>query len=239
VRRPAATVALVTCLAVGGVLLGYRFADDDASLDAGAPPAPTSPPASTPAQAETEKDLEPVMPRIVWRRSTAVGLPWRGRLENGVMLPAEGRDFFTWDPIRERRPNRSWRRVGHHRLVRLLLSVAAAHRAAHPDAPRVAVGDLSRSRGGDFGPRYGLPGHVSHQNGLDADVFYPRLDRREVAPEHAGEIDRELAQDLVDRFVRAGALRVFVGPNTGLRGNPRVVQPLVRHDNHLHVRIGG
>jgi murein endopeptidase len=213
-----------------------RYAFGEGTSESGAV-APLSPPARSPEPAD-RKSPKPV-PQVVWRRSVAVGLPWRGRLENGVMLPAEGLHFFTWDPILRRSPNRSWRRVGHDRLVRLLLSVAAAHRAAHPDAPRLAIGDLSRSRGGDFGPRFGLPGHVSHQNGLDADVFYPRLDRREVAPEHPREIDRVLAQDLVDRFVRAGAVRVFVGPNTGLTGDPRIVQPLVRHDNHLHVRIDG
>jgi hypothetical protein len=46
-----------------------------------------------------------------------------------------------------------------------------------------------------------------------------------------------LSQELVDRFVRAGADVIFVGPNTGLRGPPGVVQPLVQHDNHLHVRL--
>jgi hypothetical protein len=41
----------------------------------------------------------------------------------------------------------------------------------------------------------------------------------------------------VDRFVRAGAKYVFVGPNTGLAGPPRVVQPPTDHDHHLHVRL--
>jgi murein endopeptidase len=80
---------------------------------------------------------------------------------------------------------------------------------------------------------------VSHQNGLDVDIFFPRLDRRERPPDRPDQIDRALAQDLVDRFVRAGAVRVFVGPNTGLRGDPRVVQVLAGHDNHLHARIQG
>jgi hypothetical protein len=164
-------------------------------------------------------------------------LHWRGGLVRGVQLPAEGRTFFTWDPILRRAPNRAWRRWGNDRLVRTLLHVLDAHAAAHPDAPRVGVGDLSRPQGGDFGPRYGLPGHVSHQNGLDVDVYYPRLDRRERAPARPAQIDRDLAQDLVDRFVAAGAIRVFVGPNTSLHGPPRVVQPLPHHDNHLHVRL--
>ena len=121
--------------------------------------------------------------------------------------------------------------------MRTVLVVLGEFAAAHPDAPRIGVGDLSRPHGGDFGPRYGLPGHVSHQNGLDADVYYPRLDRRERAPLRPAQIDRRLAQDLVDRFVAAGAIRVFVGPSTGLRGPPSVVQALAHHDNHLHVRF--
>ena len=236
-RGIVAAAILVYVLAVVGAV---RYATNGAST---VPPKPqlqtTIATTERPAPSTTETTRPKPYARVVWRRSTSIGLPWAGRLENGVLVPAEGRDFFTWDPIRRRSPNRNWRRVGHHRLVRILLTVAAAHRDAHPDAPRMAIGDLSRSRGGDFGPKYGLPGHVSHQNGLDADVFYPRSDRREIAPEDATEIDRALAQDLVDRFVRAGVVRVFVGPNTGLRGDPRIVQPLVRHDNHLHVRIDG
>lgn len=169
--------------------------------------------------------------------SRALGLPWRGRLVDGVRLPAEGPTFFTWDPIRKRSPNRAWRRWGTDRLVRTLLAVLEEFAAAHPEAPRIGVGDLSRPNGGDFGPRFGWPGHVSHQNGLDADVYYPRRDRRERSPLSPVQIDRALTQELVDRFVRAGAVKVFVGPRTGLRGNPSVVQPLRRHDDHLHVRL--
>jgi murein endopeptidase len=175
--------------------------------------------------------------RIRWRTSHPSGVYWAGRLVGGVQLPAGGRTFFTWDPILHRAPNRAWRRWGSDRLVRTLLRVLDTYSKAHPTAPRVGVGDISRPRGGDFGPRYGLPGHVSHQNGLDVDVYYPRLDRRERAPDRPAQIDRTLAQDLVDRFVAAGAIRVFVGPHTGLRGPPNVVQTLAHHDNHLHVRF--
>ena len=155
----------------------------------------------------------------------------------GVRLPVEGRDFFTWDPVRERVRNRGWRRWGHDRLVGTVLGVLATYRAENQGAPRVGIGDLSRPRGGDFGARFGLPGHVSHQNGLDVDVYYPRLDDRERAPAGAWQVDRRLAQTLVDLFVRAGADLVFVGPNTGLRGPRGVVQELAHHDNHLHVRL--
>jgi hypothetical protein len=170
-------------------------------------------------------------------RSRAVGEPWHGRLVAGVQLPASGSTFFTWDPVLKRSPNRGWRRWGAHRTVRTLLAVLAEFHAAHSEAPRIGVGDLSRPRGGDFGPRYGLPGHASHENGLDADVYYPRLDRRERPPRTPAQIDRALAQELVDRFVHAGAVKAFVGPNTGLHGDPGIVQALGNHDAHLHVRL--
>jgi murein peptide amidase A len=169
--------------------------------------------------------------------SHPLGEPWAGALVDGVELPASGKHFFTWDPILRRAPDRAWRRYGTDRLVRLVLRVIDAYASAHPHAPRVGIGDLSRPRGGDFGVRFGWPGHVSHQNGLDVDVYYPRLDRRERPLDSPAQIDHPFAQDLVNRFVRASAVRIFVGPNTGLTGPARVVQILAGHDNHLHVRI--
>lgn len=180
----------------------------------------------------------PPAPRVAWRQSTALGSPAAGRLADGVRLPAAGRAFYTWDPVKRRSPNRAWRRWGTDRLVRIVLRVARDFHAAHPRKARMAVGDLSRPRGGDFGPRFGYIGHASHQNGLDVDVYYPRADGRERAPRYASQIDPRLSQELVDRFLAAGAVTIFVGPNTPLRGPPGVVVPLANHDNHLHVRIG-
>jgi Penicillin-insensitive murein endopeptidase/Zinc carboxypeptidase len=172
--------------------------------------------------------------------SRSLGLPWAGSLVGGVQLEAEGEHFFTWDHVRKRSPNRAWRLYGNRRLLRTLRAVVDAYAAARPRAPRVGVGDLSRRYGGDFGPRYGGIGHASHQNGLDVDVYYPRRDRRERPPRTVRQIDRVLAQDLVDRFVAAGAAKVFVGPRTGLRGPPAVVEELpAYHDNHMHVRLPG
>ena len=192
------------------------------------------------AQVEPSPPVAPVPPPeapIHWRRSTALGTHAGGRLLDGVRLPAERPAFFTWDPVLRRSPNRPWRRWGTDRLVRIVLRVARDFRIAHPDAPRLAVGDLSRPHGGDFGPQFGYIGHASHQNGLDADIYYPRADGRERAPRFASEIDRVLSQELVDRFLALGAQVIFVGPNTGLTGPSGRVQALVNHDNHLHVRL--
>jgi murein endopeptidase len=177
-------------------------------------------------------------PEIRWRRSLAVGSPTAGRLVRGVRLPARGAGFGTWDPNLRRSPNRAWRRWGTDSLVRLLLAVARGYRSAHPGARPLLVGDLSRPHGGDFGRQFGYVWHASHQNGLDVDIYYPRTDRVRRAPRTANDVDRPLSQDLVRRFVRSGATKVFVGPGTGLTGPPDIVQVIPSHDDHMHVRIG-
>jgi murein endopeptidase len=174
---------------------------------------------------------------VQWHHSTALGTPSYGSLADGVRLPPAARAFVTWDPVLRRSPNRGWRRWGTDRLVRTVLRVSDDFHAAHPHAPRLLVGDLSRPHGGNFGPQFGYIGHASHQNGLDVDIYYPRTDRREIAPRDARDIDRARSQELVTRFLAAGAALIFVGPNTGLRGPPGRVEPLVNHDNHLHVRL--
>jgi murein endopeptidase len=176
-------------------------------------------------------------PVIAYRQSTPVGVWWAGKLRRGVQLPAEGPDWFTWDPVRKRVPNRGWRRWGTDRLVRTVLDVIAGYRLDNALAPRVGIGDLSRRHGGDFGMRFGGLGHASHQNGLDADIYYPRYDGLERRPYKPSQVDLELAQDLVDRFVAVGARVLYVGPSLGLKGPRKVVVPLVHHDDHLHVRL--
>lgn len=176
-------------------------------------------------------------PELAWRESVSLGVSSAGALRRGVQLPAEGPHWFTWDPVRKSIPNRGWRRWGHDVLVRRVLRVLAEYRADHPEAPRVGVGDLSRRHGGDFGPRFGGLGHMTHQNGLDVDFYYPRRDGLELRPFRPGQVDRRLAQELVDRFARAGAHVIYVGPRLGLHGRRGVVVPLVHHDDHLHVRI--
>jgi murein endopeptidase len=228
-RRVLLPLAILLAL---GLAAGVWAEEGDAPRMASVPPgvAPPPPPTTVPTP----------LPRyegIRWRRSRSVGLPFAGRLVRGVRLPREGRDFFTWDPVKKRWGNRAWRRWGHDRLIRAVLRVLRAHRRANPAAPRVGIGDISRPRGGDFGPRFGSVGHASHQNGLDVDVYYPRLDRLERRARRVSQIDLRLSQDLVRRFVRLRPRYVFVGPLTPLTGPRRIVVKLRRHDDHLHVRL--
>ena len=176
-------------------------------------------------------------PEIAYRDSIPVGVWWAGKLRRGVQLPAEGPDWFTWDPVLKVKPDRGWRRWGTDRLVRTVVDVVADFRLANMLAPRVGIGDLSRRHGGSFGVRFGGLGHMSHQNGLDVDVYYPRLDGLERRAYKASQIDLELSQDLLDRFVAAGARTIYVGPSLGLEGPRKVVEPLVHHDDHMHVRL--
>jgi hypothetical protein len=168
---------------------------------------------------------------VEWRRATSVGLPYFGRLVDGTRLPVEGPNWVTWNPITDSVPNQPNRLYGNERTIRTILSVLAAYRTAHAEAARVVVGDISFRDGGS------MDGHVSHQNGLDVDVYYPRLDRHLSAPIATSQIDHDLAQDLLDRFVAAGAQIVFVGYATGLSGPSGVVVPYPNHENHMHVRF--
>jgi hypothetical protein len=247
-RRPLTRVRVAVAATVVAALTVAAIAAVEERAEPAVAPAPTSPPPPPPTErpsgewrqapaGERPARPRPEPERVEWRSSESIGSHAAGRLHRGVLLPERGKSWTTWDPILKRRPNREWRRWGSDRLVRATLAVLREFGRAHPNAPRVAVGDLSRPHGGDFGPRFGSIGHGSHQNGLDVDVYYPRTDRRVRPPKRPGQVDVRFAQDLVDRFVAAGAEKVFVGPSLPLTGPQGIVVPLVNHDNHLHARL--
>ena len=180
-------------------------------------------------------------PSLLTAGSVARGTPNHGTLVRGVQFPAESDVAFTWDFPLGVSPSRPWRRWGTEKLVRTLDCVLTRADLAHPFGQRIGVADLSRPDGGPFGSRYGGLGHASHQNGLDADVLYPRLDQCECAPARVADVDIARSQELIDAFVAAGAKYVFVSPvlwrRGSLRGPAAVVRPLVYHDDHMHVRL--
>ncbi len=171
-------------------------------------------------------------PKVVWHHATSVGLPYDGHLVDGTQLPVDGPGWVTWNPVTNSVPNAPDRLYGNEHTIRTVLSVIEAYRAAHPDAPRVVVGDISYKGGGPMDDE-----HVSHQNGLDVDIYYPRTDGKLREPLEPDQIDHRLAQDLVNRFVAAGAQLVLVGFSTGLTGPSGVVLPYANHDNHMHIRF--
>ena len=170
-------------------------------------------------------------PRIAWRAASSAGLPYAGHLHGGTQFPVEGPDWVTWNPNTDSRPNLPARLYGHERTIRTIIEVLATYRKAHPKAPLVVVGDISFRDGGV------MDQHVSHQNGLDVDFYYPRRDGWLQAPTSTAQIDRRLSQHLLDGFVAAGASMIFVGYATDLRGPREVVTPYPNHENHMHVRF--
>jgi hypothetical protein len=203
-------------------------------------PLPEDPPSLTfrlehPMQARVPR-LEthasaPESPRIVWHTAMSIGLPYAGHLENGTQLPVEGPDWVTWNPNTDSRPNLPGRLYGHEHTIRTIINALARYRKAHPSAPQVVVGDISLRGGGV------MDQHVSHENGLDVDIYYPRRDGWLQAPTSTAQIDRRLSQDLLDGFVAAGASKIFVGYATDLRGPRDIVTPYPNHENHMHVRF--
>jgi penicillin-insensitive murein endopeptidase len=104
-------------------------------------------------------------------KSQAIGYYPRGCVQGAVELPIDGP---TWEVMRLSR-NRNW---GHPSLINFVERFAK--RAATATGwPGILVGDLGQPRGGP------LPfGHMSHQIGLDVDIWYMpmsghRLSRKE------------------------------------------------------------
>src|SRR5262249_36980227 len=117
-----------------------------------------------------------VFPKIEWHHARSLGLPYGGRLVDGTQLPVKAPDWVPWNPITDSVPNLPNRLYGNEHTIRTILSVTHAYRAAHPHAARVVIGDISRDTGGP------MDDHLSHQNGLDVDVYFPRVDGYLSAP---------------------------------------------------------
>jgi penicillin-insensitive murein endopeptidase len=88
----------------------------------------------------------------------AIGSYSGGCLVGGVALNATGTSWQTLFPDR----NRTW---GHPSLISYLERLA--ENATQGGWPGLLIGDMSQPRGGPMSS-----GHVSHQNGLDADIWY-------------------------------------------------------------------
>jgi len=186
---------------------------------------------AAPVRTEVVEPAAPVYPKVEWRHARSVGLAYAGYLVNGTQLPIDGPAWVTWDPVTDSVPNEPHRLYGNQHTISTIIRVVEAYAADHPDASPVVIGDISFEDGGP------MDEHVSHQNGLDVDVYYPRRDGELRAPTETDQIDTRLAQDLLDSFVAAGAQMVFVGYSTDLHGPSGVVIPYPNHEYHMHVRF--
>src|SRR5579864_681634 len=100
-------------------------------------------------------------------KAVAIGYYPRGCLQGGVELPVNGPN---WQVMRLSR-NRNW---GHPELINFLEKFAPAAAKA-TGWKGILIGDMAQPRGGP------LPfGHLSHQIGLDVDIWFMPMPNREL-----------------------------------------------------------
>jgi penicillin-insensitive murein endopeptidase len=185
-------------------------------------------------------------------KAMAIGYYPRGCLQGGVELPVDGP---TWEVMRLSR-NRNW---GHPELVNFLKKFAPLAAKA-TGWHGILVGDMAQPRGGP------LPfGHLSHQIGLDVDIwFMPKPDRvltkeerekisatnlvaaggKEVDPKmwtpaDAAFIRTAAEQPEVERVLVNAAIKKRLCEMEGKNNHSWMdkVRPWYGHDDHIHVRL--
>jgi penicillin-insensitive murein endopeptidase len=97
----------------------------------------------------------------------------RGCLAGGMALPVNGP---TWQVMRLSR-NRNW---AHPQMIKVLERIS--EKVPKIGWPGLLVGDMSQPRGGPM-----LTGHISHQIGLDADVWFTPMPNHELTRQEREE----------------------------------------------------
>ncbi len=222
------------------------------------PPAPA--PADRPAIVEQAIKGEPIPAKKLFAaeklpslgKAMAIGYYPRGCLQGGVALPVTGP---TWQVMRISR-NRMW---GHPNLVRFLERFAPAAAKA-TGWHGILIGDMAQPRGGP------LPfGHLSHQIGLDVDVWFVPMpnhvlsgDEREKiseinlvaadwkninsktwTPKHYDFIRVAAEQPGVERVLVNAAIKKEMCRMQGANHPDWMdkVRPWYGHHDHIHVRL--
>jgi penicillin-insensitive murein endopeptidase len=196
------------------------------------------------------KDLFGAMKEPADLASKAIGFYARGCLAGAQPLPINGP---AWQAMRLSR-NRNW---GHPTLVKFLERFAVD--VKEKDGwPGLLVGDMSMPRGGP------MPyGHVSHQVGLDVDIWYKPMpdhvlssEEREQIPMESflsdrGRLNPAMWTAEYEKLLRRAVsypevARIFVDPAIkkwlcdNAKGDHKFlgkITPIGGHDDHFHVRL--
>jgi penicillin-insensitive murein DD-endopeptidase len=180
----------------------------------------------------------------------SIGFYSKGCLAGGVAIPVDGPH---WQVMRLSR-NRRW---AHPELVKLLDRLSS--RAARDGWNGLLIGDMSQPRGGPM-----LTGHLSHQIGLDADIWFtPMPDERltyrqreemsaySVLAPGSLYVDDSRWSKAHENLLRDAAgfsqvQRILVHPGVkkklcdtvkGDRSWLAKIRPYYGHDYHFHIRI--
>jgi len=167
-------------------------------------------------------------------------------MQGAVTLPLDGDGYAVMRPSRHRF-------YGHPALIDYLIALAG--RMQRENRNLLLFGDLGQAPGGPM-----LTGHASHQNGLDADVWFTTLSRRPTNTERAGLQSASFvagrktlkstwgpaqANVLAAAANSADVNRIFVSPPIKrymCRQYPTAswlyrLRPWWGHEDHFHVRL--
>lgn len=170
----------------------------------------------------------------------AIGGYSAGCVQGALELPLNGPGYRVMKPERRRM-------FGHPRLVDFVRQLAS--KIEQGGLEPLGVGDLGQARGGPA-PN----GHASHQNGLDADLWFsPGVEGAKDAPSMVeGNKPSARWSERVPKVLElavgdARVDRIFVNPvikqalcastPAGERGWLRKLRPWWGHDAHFHVRL--
>jgi len=248
----------------GSVAAAERMSVAQAQTPARATPlAATTPaplPPDKPAIAETKDKKETAAAKLLFGakqlptlgKAMAIGYYPRGCLQGGVPLATTGP---TWQVMRLSR-NRNW---GHPSLIKYLEKFAPLAAKA-TGWKGIMVGDLAQPRGGP------LPfGHLSHQIGLDVDVWFMPMPGRVLTkeerektsatnlvsddwkslnpktwtPQHVAFIKTAAEQPEVERVLVNAAIKQELCriESKNKNGWMSKVRPWYGHHDHIHVRL--
>jgi penicillin-insensitive murein endopeptidase len=141
-----------------------------------------SPPLANPSDPNIPaKELFGRKPEPAPMSARSIGKYSRGCLAGGMMLPVNGP---TWQVMRLSR-NRNW---AHPNMIKVLERFAS--KVPKIGWPGLLVGDLTQPRGGPM-----LTSHVSHQIGLDADVWFTPMPDHELTRQ---EREEKMATNIVN-----------------------------------------
>jgi penicillin-insensitive murein endopeptidase len=147
--------------------------------------------------------------------SRAIGFYADGSLKGGFLLPLESSAHVKI--FRER--NRAW---GTLTLVNTIIGAIKSFHAKFPAGERVQIGDLAAEHGGQISSV-----HLSHQNGLDADIAYLQADHIERNPNGLGP------NGFGESFVREGE----VTSNFDLKRNWFLLKEIIARGNVTRIFV--
>jgi murein endopeptidase/LysM repeat protein len=168
--------------------------EDEAELEVEAAPTPKAAAALAAVVTSVSKPKITLPEPEIVQGGFSVGAPDRGRLEGGVIIPANDQLYSL------RNPDHSY--GSSHAVEQLQLAVKRFREQSEYDRELVIM-DMSRRRGGRFRP------HESHQSGRDVDI---RLPIRQgvpsgTIPELASQVDWDAAWQLVHALIETGQVR--------------------------------